>query len=231
MAASWPSQRNTGARLRPSAVAGTEMNVATQKPCRTVWLIAARSPAPCAWAAKAPTIEMTPMQTISRLKSRFAERPTAPSARLPTLRPMISVSVKFIASSAKKPAAIGAAIAIRVRISAPCAGVPAAATGAATGTACSIGMTGPVTVARGAAGGDRLRPRRGQLGAAVERLQRRCGDLPGVEAGLVVLPLGLVVVDEAVGQDERPDLQAVIEQPGRRQVLQHMGGEAADGPL
>ena len=50
----------------------------------------------------------------------------------------------------------------------------------------------------------------------------------GVEAGLLVHLLRLVVVDEDVGQHHRPHLQAAVEQARAGQVLQHVAAEAAD---
>ena len=49
-----------------------------------------------------------------------------------------------------------------------------------------------------------------------------------VEARLGVLALRRGVIDEAVGQHHRPDLQSVVEHALGREILQHVAGEAAD---
>src|SRR5882672_4458240 len=120
MATTWascPSRARIGGRYQPTTMAGSESIVATQNPWRIVRASAARSPAPWLCAAKAPTTEITPIQAISRPNSTPADRLTAPSATPPTTRPMMSVSEKFIAISARKPAAIGAVIFASVRAS------------------------------------------------------------------------------------------------------------------
>ncbi len=52
-----------------------------------------------------------------------------------------------------------------------------------------------------------------------------------VEARLGVLLGGRGLVDEAVGQHHRPHLEALVEQPGGGEILQHVGREAADRAL
>ena len=69
------------------------------------------------------------------------------------------------------------------------------------------------------------------LGPLAERGQRRRHDRRRIEAGLLVLLRRRGLIDEPVGQDHRPDLQAMVEQARRRQILQHVAGEAADRAL
>src|SRR5215204_3434348 len=64
-----------------------------------------------------------------------------------------------------------------------------------------------------------------------QRGERRGDDALRIQAGLLVLAGGRGMVDETVGQDHRPYLQAMIEQPRRRQMLQYVAGEAADRAL
>ena len=59
--------------------------------------------------------------------------------------------------------------------------------------------------------------------------REHCGDdAGGVEAGLLVHGLRLVVLDEAVRQHERAHLEALIEQPLAREIMQDLRAEASD---
>src|SRR5690349_12266399 len=74
-------------------------------------------------------------------------------------------------------------------------------------------------------------PRRALGAAAAQGLKRGLGDVAGGEPRLLILLGGRVVVDEAVGQHQRPDFEAVVQQPLYRQMLQHVARKAAHRPF
>src|SRR5688572_26883951 len=61
-----------------------------------------------------------------------------------------------------------------------------------------------------------------------QRAQYRLDDVRGVEARLVVLPVGRILVLEQVGQAHGADLEARIEQPLVARQRQHVRAETAD---
>ena len=63
----------------------------------------------------------------------------------------------------------------------------------------------------------------------IEGGQHGVDDMPGVEAGVVILAVLGIVVDEPVGQHHRPHLEAAVQQSGPGQEMQDQGREAADG--
>src|SRR5579883_1338107 len=64
-----------------------------------------------------------------------------------------------------------------------------------------------------------------------KRRHGRLHDVARVEPGLVVLLDRRVMVDEAVGKHHRADLEALIELPRNRQMVQHLRRESTDRGL
>src|SRR6478752_1842538 len=63
---------------------------------------------------------------------------------------------------------------------------------------------------------------------AAKRGQHRRDDRIGVESGLGILLLGLVVILESVGEAKRPKLEAAVDQSFVRREGQDMRAEPAD---
>src|SRR5258708_27117356 len=63
---------------------------------------------------------------------------------------------------------------------------------------------------------------------AADRVQDGCDDVLGVETGLLILQLRLVVLAEDVRQDHRTQLEAAIDEPGMGEKMRDVAGKAAD---
>src|SRR5207342_2081218 len=74
-------------------------------------------------------------------------------------------------------------------------------------------------------------PERRGTRVAAERGEYRRDDAGCIEAGERVLMLRLVMVDEAVGHGERPHLEAAVERPRGREVVENVAAEAPDSSL
>src|SRR5713226_3928654 len=180
--------------------------VAISMPCATMPPMRASSPAPSACATSGPTAVRTPWKIRTIVKKSVAPRPPAAKASPPS-RPIIAALMKPISTCESCAPASGRAMRAspsarrrtRYRRS------PASGSG---------------TVRSGA---------RRDAHRAAEGAHRLFDDLAAVEPRLVILQARRIVVDEAVGQHHRTHLEAVLEQPGIREMVQHVAGEAADG--